>query len=73
MILYGGIGCERSLTWGKLKYDKLEWEFPTHQDDKRIFQCTFDIFIDRPPAPIYGHTMVRCRDRAVIFGGISAD
>ena len=28
LILYGGLGCQRGLTWGKLDYNTLMWEFP---------------------------------------------
>lgn len=32
LILYGGLGCEKDLSWAKLKFDDMRWNIGKSSD-----------------------------------------
>lgn len=41
ILLYGGLGCEKNLTWAKLAFETMNWEIAREQPGiKPINTCT---------------------------------
>lgn len=55
MIIYGGLGCEKNISWAKFSFKTQEW---SSNHDRNLQQ-----------ASIYGHTLRIYKGNAYIFGG----
>lgn len=55
MIIYGGLGCEKNISWARFSFKSQEWSI---NHDRTIQQ-----------ASIYGHTLRIYKGNAYIFGG----
>lgn len=62
MIIYGGLGCEKNISWARFSFKNLEWSMPNHE---RI-----DAFmVENLQASIYGHALKIFKGNAYVFGG----
>jgi hypothetical protein len=74
LILYGGLGCDKYITWAKLTLNPAKWELPDLKENSTYSkECTLYVYVDTPKAPIYGHTMGSHKNNAYIFGGMCAE
>lgn len=51
--MYGGLGCEKGLTWARMNLETLDWQLPQIQNsEKQIFTCNH-LLIKIPHKPQY--------------------
>lgn len=62
MIIYGGLGCEKNISWARFSFKNLEWSTPNHE---RIY----GFIVENLQSSIYGHALKIYKGNAYVFGG----
>jgi hypothetical protein len=62
MFIYGGLGCEKNISWALFSFKNMIWSTPNHER-KHVVR------IENVQASIYGHSLRIFKGNAYVFGG----